>query len=369
MTVLAVTLTADEPGFAETLLAGVLAGGIVCIATGLIDIAAASTGMESLLAPFRNAGYAYLLNADISGGRRVVGFTPEASGYGNICVQFAAAAVLLRNLYAEGRQRILATIVAVGVVVMALLSRSSTAYGGLAVLGLVYAANLVRRSVLSSPLGQRGLVSEILVGLGLMIVVLFVLVARADLFDPLLDLIDELIINKPLSGSFYERSYWNTVAWDTVASTWGLGVGFGSTRTSNGFAAIISNAGLIGAAFMGIFLVQTFAKRLTWRTPFSIELLSALKLSLLPALSMFYVAAPGPDFGPWMAVVFGAITGIAALRPIGSSVRHVAADGPMTARIGGRRALGSRAFGRITPPTPHQDSGPEKPAPRPSFRT
>ena len=83
MTVFAVTLIADEPGFTETLLAGVLAGGIVCIVTGLIDLAAASAGMESLLEPFRNADYAYLTEAEIAGLKRVVGFTPEASAYGS----------------------------------------------------------------------------------------------------------------------------------------------------------------------------------------------------------------------------------------------------------------------------------------------
>ena len=82
---------------------------------------------------------------------------------------------------------------------MALLSTSSTAYLGLAVLGLVYAANWVRRAVLSSALGQRGLMWELLAGLGLIVALLFILVARADLFDPLLNVIDEVIFNKPLS--------------------------------------------------------------------------------------------------------------------------------------------------------------------------
>ena len=83
---------ADEPGFTGTLLKALLAGGMVCIVTGLIDVAAASTGMESLLAPFRNAQYAFLTNATVAAGaRRVVGFTPEASAYGPICVEFAAA--------------------------------------------------------------------------------------------------------------------------------------------------------------------------------------------------------------------------------------------------------------------------------------
>ena len=68
--------------------------------------------MESLLEPFRNAEYALPDERRRLRGHeeRVVGFTPEASAYGPICVEFAAAIVLLRTLYAEGRQRILATI-------------------------------------------------------------------------------------------------------------------------------------------------------------------------------------------------------------------------------------------------------------------
>ena len=80
MTAFAVTLMADEPGFTGTLLKALLAGGMVCIVTGLIDLAAASPGMESLLEPFRNAEYSFLTNDEVgSGARRVVGFTPEAS--------------------------------------------------------------------------------------------------------------------------------------------------------------------------------------------------------------------------------------------------------------------------------------------------
>ena len=185
MTAFAVMLMADEPGFTGTLLKAVLAGGMVCIVTGLIDVAAASTGMESLLEPFRNAQYAYLTDATVgAGARRVVGFTPEASAYGPICVEFAAVTGLLRTLYAEGPQRMHATIVAVSLVVMALLSTSSTAYGGLAVLGLVYAGNWIRRVAFSSPLGQSGLLGELLVGLGAIIALLFVLVASLGPAEP-----------------------------------------------------------------------------------------------------------------------------------------------------------------------------------------
>ena len=370
MTAFAVFFMADEPGFTGSLLKALLAGGMVCIVTGLIDVAAASTGMESLLTPFRNAQYALLTNASVAAGaRRVVGFTPEASAYGPMCVDFAAATGLLRTLYAEGPQRMRATIVAISLVVMALLSTSSTAYGGLAVLGLVYAGNWIRRAAFSSPLGQSGLMGELLVGLGAIIALLFVMVAYSNLLNPLFNLIDELIFNKPLSDSFYERSNWNNAAWNTVASTWGLGIGFGSARTSSWFAAVISNTGLIGAAFLGVFLVQTFARRSISRTPLSAELLYALKLSLVPALAMSSVDSPGPDFGIWMGVMFGAITGIAALHPVRSSTGHVTAYRPEAARTGGRWAIRSRAFDRSPHPKPHQDGGPDKPAPRPSFRT
>ena len=370
VTAFAVMLMSDKPNFVGALLTSILAGGTVCIATGLIDLAAASTGMGSLLAPFRNASYAYLTHTEIVGVRRVVGFTPEASAYGPICVSFAAAIALLRTLYAEGRQRTLATMVAVGLVVMALLSTSSSAYGGLAILGLVYATNWIRRAVFSSSLGQSGLAWELLVGLGLMVVLLFVLIARADLLDPLLNLIEELIFNKPLSSSFYERSEWNGIAWDTVASTWGLGVGLGSTRTSNWFAAIVSSAGLLGALFMGTFLVQTFFRHSSSRTPLSVELLWALKLSLLPALAMAGVDSPGADFGIWMGVLFGAITGLAAFDPSRSAVKPGVAKRPIPSSAGGRSVI-EAGSGWSNSPAPlrnlRRGNGPDKPAPRPSF--
>jgi len=198
-----------------------------------------------------------------------------------------------------------------------------------------------------------------------MVVLIFVLIARADLLDPLLDLVEEVIFNKPLSSSFYERSEWNGIAWDTVASTWGLGVGLGSTRTSNWFAAIVSSAGLLGALFMGAFLVQTFFRRSISRTPLSVELLWALKLSLLPALAMAGVDSSGPDFGIWMGVVFGAITGLAAYDPRRSAVN------PGVAKRSIRSVGGRRANGWSKSPTPlrnlPRDNGPDKPAPRPSF--
>ena len=366
LTAFAVMLMADEPSFTRTLLTSVLTGGIVTVATGLIDIAAVATGLEGMLKPLRNADYAYLTSAEIVGVRRVVGFTPEAATYGSICVQFLAGIALLRTLY-EGRQRVLATTCAASLGVLAVFSTSSTAYLGLAVLAAVYAVNWVRRAILSSSLGQSGLVMELLVGLGVAATLLVIWIINPKLFDPLINLVEEQIFNKPLSSSFYERSFWNTTAWNAVLSTWGLGVGFGSTRTSNWFAAVVSNAGLLGAVFMALFLVQTFLRRPIWRTPLSSELVPALKLSLIPALLMACVVTAGPDFGIWTGIVFGAIAGIAAFRPRHSSVVIGLDDGSLPMGATGISGSGRRAFGRTIAPGRRRNNGSNRPAPRPSF--
>jgi hypothetical protein len=339
MTAFAIILIADKATFAETFLTSLLVGGVICIATGLIDAAAAATGMGKFLDPFRNAGYAYITSAELGGLRRIIGLTPEASSYGGMCIAFATPLALLRTLYAEGRQRIIATTVTLGLVVMAVLSTSSTAYGGLAVLGLTYAANWIRRVTIGSTLGKSGLGGELVMGLGLVVVSLIILVFDADFFDPLVNLIGEVIFDKPLTSSFYERSHWNSVAWDAFTSTWGLGIGFGSTRTSNWFAALVSSTGLLGTALMGIFLIRLLTKRGSWPSPLFVEMLPGLKLSLFPILAMAYVSSGGADFGLWVGVIFGAIAGLAEYSPRRGSVSPDVAEKMVPAGVGGSRRL------------------------------
>ena len=256
-----------------------------------------------------------------------------------------------------------ATCIAVGLILMALLSTSSTAYAGLAVLSLAYTANWIRRAASSSPFGQSGLLGELVVGIGLLICLLFIMIVRPNLFDPLSDLLDAIIFKKSQTSSFYERSHWNDVAWNALAATWGLGIGFGSTRTSSWFAAIISNGGVIGGTLMGIFLIQTFARRV-WRNGLAAELLSAMKLSLLPAFMMLGVDAAGPDFGLWMGITLGSITGITAFRPERRIFPQACAV-PTMKRSGSHRAFTLRRSGSVQEPS--QDKGSRKPPPLPSF--
>jgi hypothetical protein len=89
--------------------------------------------------------------------------------------------------------------ICIGLMRMAILSKSSTAYIGLAVFGL----------------DQAGFLWEPLIGLGMIGGVLFVLIAD----DPLVNVVEEQIFKKPLA--------------------WGQVMGFGSTCTSSWFAAIV----------------------------------------------------------------------------------------------------------------------------------
>jgi hypothetical protein len=350
-TVFAVALMADEPRFAETLLKSILVGSAVCVATGLLDYAASRAGVQDWLSPFRNSQYAILNKAGAAGGyRRIIGLAPEASAYGEISVAFLSALALCVSLYPKGRQRVMATITLAALADLAFFTSSSTAHGGLAVLAVVFAVNLFRRMIVPSSVGRDWLMRELFTGLGLTIVLLGILVFYSDdFFDPFLRLIQESIFNKPNTGSYHERTHWNEVAWNTIGATMGLGVGLGSTRTSNVYVAIITNTGLLGSAFIGIFLIQTLCRRPNWRTPMLAELMPALKLSLLPEMAMLGVAAPAPDFGMWVAVVLGALAGTAMLRPAN---RFVGQTGVARApnRLPRLESRPGRALARSVPP-------------------
>jgi hypothetical protein len=133
--------------------------------------------------------------------------------------------------------------------------------------------------------------------------------AKPALLDPLSELVDAMIFNKTNTLSLYERSVWNATSWNAFVGSWGLGVGFGSTRTSNWFISIISNTGAIGALFLSLFLLQTFMRRVR-SDLYRSEFINACKLALIPNFAMAALAGTTPDFGPLIAILVGTITGL-----------------------------------------------------------
>lgn len=301
---------ARSPDFPQQFLSGLRIGGIVMLASGILDMTATAVGQSDLLEPFRNASYAMITNAEIAGVRRVVGLMPEASAYGSGCVVFAAALAFLRHLYPAGLSRLATSLIALALIGMALLSTSSSAYAGLVFFGMAYLLNIARRLVSSSPAGKSGISAELGVGFLSIVALLLVLITNPDAFDPLVKIVDEIIFNKASSDSFLERSFWNQVSWNAFWSTYGFGVGLGATRASNYFVAVISNTGFLASGCFFIFLLQTFLRDAK-ASAFRNEMVVALKLTIIPSLGMAALGSATPDFEPWLGLIFGAVTGLA----------------------------------------------------------
>jgi hypothetical protein len=337
--VFATAVLANTAEFPLSLLTGVLALGVATVVTGLADIVANAVGQGDLLEPFRDASYTLIIGAEIVGARRVIGLMPEASAYGGLCVSVASALAFTWPLYPRGWRRLAAACTAAALVVMALLSTSSTAYGGLAVLAICYGINWVRRLFILTAADVRTLTSEFVIAVLAGFAVLMALLVSPETFDPLMRMIDELIFNKATTASFYERSSWNSIAWDALWGTSGLGIGIGSTRTSNWFLSIITSTGVLGAIVMAAFLIQLFLYRPDPARPFAVAVVPALKFAVIPNLVMAAVAGTTPDFGVWLAILFGAIAGLSVpngARVLTMSARPVAAIPAIDQRLGGR---------------------------------
>jgi predicted benzoate:H+ symporter BenE len=110
---------------------------------------------------------------------------------------------------------------------LVVLSTSSTAYVGLALLCIP-----VTLSLMNSVLRGRVERDEILItallttgGVAIMGISLY----NAGIVEPFIRLINATIINKADSASGQERTYWNVKSLQAFLDTSGLGIGFGSS--------------------------------------------------------------------------------------------------------------------------------------------
>ncbi len=301
---LAFTLVGGRPNFQRHYLQAILLGGIVVIVTGLMDLLLPA----DLLAPFRNATYALLVDAPAFGGKRIVGLMPEASAYGPLCVSTAASLAILRPLFPKFLRGLVVPVAIAGLVAMALLSTSSTAFVGLGVFGVVYyALNWLRRFLAPTPLSFEGFRWEALAPIAALLIFLFMLALAPSLLDPVFERVDVVVFQKSASISYVQRMMWNQVGMDAFFATNGIGVGLGSARSSSWYVAILSNTGIIGATLLGWFILRLFLQRGP-SEPRAAEFVAALKFSLLPVFAMAGLTGLSPDFGVMTGASFGLIT-------------------------------------------------------------
>jgi hypothetical protein len=86
------------------------------------------------------------------------------------------------------------------------------------------------------------------------VVIAPIFVLKPDLVDAV-SLIVEGTMNKTDSDSYIERTGMDSAAYDTLAPTYGFGVGWGSFRSSSLIPGLVANSGVFGPALIVLFIL------------------------------------------------------------------------------------------------------------------
>lgn len=232
-------------------------------ATGALDLVGKMAGAGDLLLPLRTAGYALLTETEHAGFWRVAGLHPEASAFGAA----ALAGLAFSSTYWRASRSYNAFFLTIVLLSLTLLSTSSTAYAGLAVLVLVAflaaVRSLLRGRLLHTDAFWLGAV------LVAATIVLSILLVNDDAFAKVETLLRATILEKSSSASGIERAYWNQRSLDSFFATSMLGIGLGSSRASSWAIAVLSQLGLIGSILLGILVIVIAwpTRRREWGDP------------------------------------------------------------------------------------------------------
>ena len=224
-------------------------------AMGLADLMGKMTGLGDVLAPIRSATYVMLTNTSQAGFWRIAGAYSEASAFGGTCL----VGLAFNYTYWRRTRSKPAFLVGLLLFLLLLLSTSSTAYVGLAIISVPACIGLVQ-----SMLRGRLMAGEMVV---LALIAIFIVLCLGTLaFDPRLfrpvqHLFDVSIVNKLSSSSGHERTYWNVKSIQSFFDTSGMGVGLGSSRASSWIIAVLSQLGIFGTILMCV-LILLLAKGL-----------------------------------------------------------------------------------------------------------
>ena len=140
------------------------------------------------------------------------------------------------------------------------------------------------------------------------------------------NIIDVSVLQKAQSDSALERGSFNILAGQVFMQTYGLGVGLGSTRTSNYIYLLASNLGVIGLLlFAALILALTFVRTRDDLAPSDRHIVAAARVGVLGSLVPAVLIATIFDLGPLFYVLVGATaSGAAAFGPAQALARRPA---------------------------------------------
>jgi hypothetical protein len=290
----------------QTALAALCFGAGLTVLTGVLDFATQFVPIDPLLAPLRTATYALAVDVEVLGGKRVVGLMPEASAFGAVCLGFLVSLYFLRRSIANRPLReIVAPVLIVALMGLMWLSKSTSAYVGMALFVGFAGIEWLWRFLAAQRGGiaRIGLRLEFWTVFAAILAALFVIVVNTSVLDPVIAVVDRMVLSKTESHSWSERGMWRSVAWTAFLDTYGLGVGMGATRASSAHVAVLSNLGLLGAALYYAFIVQTLSRRAPPHDPVGASMIHAVRWAYLPGFVVgFFVGAA--DFGVFNAFLF-----------------------------------------------------------------
>lgn len=197
----------------------------------------------------RNANYAQL-DQVIGGFVRINGVFPEASSYASFGFNWF---VLMFECWFRNILPRRTGAAAAAMVIVLILSTSTTAYAALAIYGIFLVLRFV---VLPQSLPIRKGIT--LVATAMMVVLL---VAAASLLFPevansIWTLLRHLTIDKQDSESGLQRAFWAKIGIDAFITSWGIGVGPGSFRSSTIITAMIGSVGVFGTLVFVLHLLR-----------------------------------------------------------------------------------------------------------------
>ena len=277
---------------------------------GIVDLIAKTAGAGDVLAPIRTATFALLTDVEQGGFARINGTYAEASAFGG--TSLACLAYAFTYWRHSGSPRGLMCVVVL--VVLLILSTSSTAYAGLAILLAPLAVSLIG-SLARGRIESFGLI--VAGGVAVAVTVtLFVLVWEPTILEPFEHLFQTTVLEKADSESGRERSHWNERSFSSFFETSGLGIGFGSSRSSSWLVAVVSQLGFVGTALQ-LALLFPFLRRQDPPHPLdpaheTFVLKRSLSAFALAALAANIVAGSGADPGILFFVALAGVLGCEA---------------------------------------------------------
>jgi hypothetical protein len=294
---------------------GFFGAALINSALGLIDLGGKLAGLGDLLGPLRTASYAMITEDVIGSFYRIAGGFPEASAFAGVTLMLLAFTAMYWRETGSVKAGLLSLVQAA----LLLLSTSSTAYVGFAVLVAFWLLSSARLIVLEKSLAKRDLVLTVL-GLAVLILVTAVMIYDDDLLLPVKKLFETMVLNKATSQSAIERGTWNSSSLEALMTSGGLGIGLGSSRTSSWIVATLAHLGIPGAVMVATlvyFLIRGLhGINTSGLTSETVVLVNSVRVAALAALSASAVAGPTADPGLpfFLALAVTSVARISAAR-------------------------------------------------------